>query len=142
MKNKIYLYCSIIMCMCSCYRIKDNNLVKIEKLNDCIYKEVYQLDIGSVFTGNTYSYYITDTISFRKHVAITYYDDERIRMEISDSNTVKVYKITKTSMFQGNSSYAIYDTTILGTYNINELIKEGKFDKIGYPPIWQRLHSK
>ena len=121
MNNKIYLYCFIIMCVCVNCRTKNKNLVNTEKLNDCIYKEVYQLATGGVLAGDTYSYYITDTISFRKYVAITYYDDERIRMEMPDSNTVKVYKIV--------SLVNIYDTTILGTYNIEELKREGKLIK-------------
>jgi hypothetical protein len=87
------------------------------KLINNLFRETYQTSSGGVFASDTYSDYLTDSISFRKYVGYQH-DDEQIRFSMLDDNLILVYKI----------EIHTKDTLEMDVYSISQLKKEGKFE--------------
>jgi hypothetical protein len=82
-----------------------------------IFWESYHTSSGGVFASDTYSQYLTDSLTFRKMVGYQE-DDEIIRFSLLDSNLILVYKI----------DWHTEDTLNMKVYSISKLKKEGKFE--------------
>jgi hypothetical protein len=131
---------------------KENHTVTFI-LNDFLFVEKYEVFSGGGATvSESSSYYITDSVHFRKYVG-TKYDEssEKMRWTINDSNEVIFYLVSekfpvgldeildsiektekdpqKLREKRTAAMQYVYDTTKIGQYNIQELIKEGKFTK-------------
>jgi hypothetical protein len=132
MKNKIYsFYCIVVFIALICFACsskysKENHRVTFI-LNDSLYVEKYKVFSGGATTSDSYSYYITDSIQFRKYVVTKHYDDERIIWTKTDS-TITVYKERSHYHFYENENSITYDTIQIGNYMIEYLVKEGKFE--------------
>jgi hypothetical protein len=129
MKNKMYFFCIVAfsLCLaCSSKYSKENHIVTFI-LNDSLYVEKYKTYSGGVTTSDSYSFYITDSIHFRKYVVTEYYDDERIIWTKTDS-TITVYKERSHYHFYDNGNSVMYDTIQIGNYVIKYLVKEGIFE--------------
>ena len=139
---------------------KDNHLDKYSKdnhtvifvLNDSLFVEKYTVYKSKhATTTDSYAYYITDSIYFRKFVGILLdVCSERMLWEINDSNDAVFYLVSEkfpVGAIEAMDSIEktekdpekiiekrrailkyVYDTTEIGRYNIQELIKEGKFE--------------
>ena len=84
-----------------------------------VFDELYELDKGSAYANSTYSYYLTDSINFRKFVGVIKYDDEWYKSE-SKGNDIFCYHLR-----QGANEP---DTVNIQKYDISSLIEQGKFD--------------
>ena len=82
-------------------------------ISDGVYLEVYKTYSGGVFSGDSYSFYITDSLNFRKLVAITNHDDERIKRSFVNGEIL----IVKVKVYGRNE-----DTLEVKTINIKEQI--------------------
>ena len=87
--------------------------------------EKYQTYPGSATTSDSYSYYITDSIHFRKFIGERNYDDEEIVWKIAD-NAITVYKKLRNLDFK--TGIVTFDSAQIGNYKIDKLIKDGKFE--------------
>jgi hypothetical protein len=130
---------------------KKNHIVTFI-LNDSLFVEKYEVFSGGGPTVcDSSSYFITDSIHFRKYVG-TKFDEgsEKMRWIINDSNEVVFYLVSenfpagldeildsiektekdpqKLREKRTAAMQYVYDTTRIGQYNIQELIKEGKFE--------------
>ena len=102
---------------------KDNHL-KTTKIREGLYSEVFFIRSILSETMVRYSEYITDSMNFRKYV-YTYNKGEWIYGEMSKNDVLTIYKVSGTLV---SDIYVVYDTTKIGTYNIVELKREGKFE--------------
>jgi hypothetical protein len=100
---------------------KDNHIATFE-IDEGVYNEKFQVFSGGVFAGDSYSQYITDSISFRKYIGTIYHDDEKMYCEMLSTDIVKVYSVRLP--FLDNPG----DTFDIKYYSLFELQKEGRFD--------------
>ena len=166
MENKIYFYCAVVFILIVCWTCffkrsrhsggwseasKENHIITFI-LNDSIFLEKHKIyESKHATTTDSYSYYITDSIHFRKYVG-TKFDEgsEKMRWIINDSNEVMFYLVSEnfpvgamdTMIFiektekdpekiiekRRSIMKFVYDTTKIGHYNIQDLIKEGKLE--------------
>jgi hypothetical protein len=122
-----FYYCiiafTVLTCLaCSSKYSKKNHIITFI-LNDSLYVEKYKVFSGSATTSDSYSYYVTDSIHFRKYIGTEYHSSERLLNKI-DSSEIKIYMEVADLI---DYSY-VYDTVKMASYNINGLIKEGKFE--------------
>ena len=128
MKRKIFfIYCTVIFIVliwpaCSSNYSKENHRVTFI-MNDSLYMEKYKVFSGGTTTSDSYSYYITDSIHFRKYLGTEHYSSERLLSKI-DNNEITIY-IEVANLI--NYIY-VYDTIKVASYNIDELIKKGMFE--------------
>ena len=90
------------------------------KIASSLYKEVFCIYTGGVMVSGTYSYYLTDSVNFRKYLGTSYNNDERIHCDMLDSNRVMVFRVS----FHGDRKDTIEKTV----YLLSELKSEGKYD--------------
>ena len=105
---------------------KDNHIVTFI-LNDSLYVEKYTVFSGGGATVcDSYSYYITDSINFRKYIGSKHNSGDRIFWNIKNHNEIEFY-LEYTVLDEINDKL-FDDTTKIGSYYIPDLIKEGKFE--------------
>lgn len=100
-------------------------------LNDSLYVETYETYAGNATTTGLFSVYFTDSIHFRKYIGTGDDADDYIFGTIKNSNEVVFYLISSRLdpiAFKKNIYTKITDTTIIGSYYIPDLIKDGKFE--------------
>ncbi len=90
------------------------------KISSGLYKEVFCINTGGVMASGSYSYYLTDSVSFRKYLGTSYSDEEIIHCEMFDSGRIMVFRVS----FRGNEK----DTISKEFYQLSELKSEGKYD--------------
>jgi hypothetical protein len=105
------------MISCINHYSKENH-TGTKKITDGLFLEVYQTSEGGVFASDTFSKYLTDSVSFRKYIGYQL-DDERIQVSMLDSNFVLVCLI---------DWHNAEDTIKMDIYSINQLKKKGKWE--------------
>lgn len=129
MKNKIFLsnrivVFTILMCLCCSSKYsKDNHRVTF-KLNDSLYVEKYKVFSGGATTSDSYSYYLTDSIHFRKYIGVERHSNDKIFWNDRNPNNI-IFYLAYSKLIEEK---IINNTTKIGNYYIQELIKEGKFE--------------
>jgi len=139
------------MCVaCSSKHPKKNHRVTFI-LNDSLFVEKFKVFSGSTTTSDSYSYYFTDSLHFRKYIGtednnneqhifwdymnhsneIKFYiatrDLEQGAMEMLD-NIDKTEKKPDRALKKMSAIKIVSDTTKIGDYYIQDLVKEGKFE--------------
>lgn len=89
-----------------------------EILSD-LYEESYLVYSGGTLANDSYSYYLTDSINFRKYIGTIYFDDEHLFCKMLDSNSVLVYSVNR---------YHDKDTLEMKKFSLKELKEEGRFE--------------
>jgi hypothetical protein len=97
---------------------KKNHLNTLQVDNHLFY-EIYKITSGGALASDTYSYYLTDSVNFRKYVGTIYYDDEHLNCKSIDSNRILVYRAKRNNE---------HDTLEKKIYILSDLKKEGKFE--------------
>jgi hypothetical protein len=105
-----------MMVSCLNHHSKDNHSSS-RRITDNLFLEVYQTSQGGVFASDTFSKYLTDSVSFRKYIGYQC-DNERIQVSILDSNLVLVCKI----------DFYTTDTLEMNIYSISQLKKGKKWE--------------
>ena len=145
-KNVLYLIIILVVLSCQSKKYSKENLIYTKEITTGLFIEKYKTYAGSATTSDSYSYYITDSAHFRKLIGEKYYDDESIIWYISD-DIITVYKKKRIYHFETNvnktnsviesdmkideilpNSTITYDSTLIGRYKIEELVKEAKFE--------------
>lgn len=104
----------------SCYsKYSKKKHIGTIKIGEHLYNEVFKVYSGGALASDSYSNYLTDSVSFRKYIGTVYYDDEELYCKTLDSNRILVYRLNIR-----NKS----DTLEKEVYIISELKKKGKFD--------------
>lgn len=88
----------------------------VGKIDTNLFKESFEIYSGGALANSSYSYYLTDSATFRKYIGTVYFDDELLHCKKLNSNEVLVYKISRTK--EG-------DTLERKIYIISDLQKEG-----------------
>ena len=101
---------------------KDNHSLTIV-VGDELYMEIYTVYSGGVFASDVITFYLTDSISFRKYVGTKGYDDQGVTPKLIDNNNVIITR-------SGPRLFGFGKDVVLEekTYNIPTLKKEGKFE--------------
>ena len=139
----MYIACS------SKYSRKNHRVTFI--LNDSLFVEKFKVFSGSATTSDSYSYYLTDSLHFRKYIGTEDNNNEQqiFWNHIKLSNEIIIYLATR-DLEQGAMEKLNYidktekdpdralkkmsaikivnDTTKIGDYYIQDLVKEGKFE--------------
>lgn len=84
-----------------------------------LYRERFLVYSGGALANNSYSFYLTDSIKFRKYIGTVYFDDEQLFCSVLDSNRILVFRAKR------NNENDTLDKKI---YLLSELRKEGNFD--------------
>lgn len=116
--SAIILVLTLIVQSCDSKYSKKNHLNTLQ-LDNHLFYEIYKITSGGTLASDTYSYYLTDSVNFRKYVGTIYYDDEHLYCQSVDSNHVLVYRAKKKN---------VNDTLDKKVYVLSELKKEGKFE--------------
>ena len=116
--RKFLFFFIVILSSCFSDFTKNEHLRTIESPQG-IYFEVYKVMTGGALASDSYGYYITDSINFRKHIGVTDYDDRDIVIEIV-GDSVFVYK-------RADSWSTDPDTLEVKSYSIDLLVNEGKW---------------
>jgi len=124
MKTFLLLFVLLFVSCSNQINYSKENHAKTWVIGCGLYTESFKTYTGGATTSNSYSYYITDSIHFRKFIGQRRYDDERILWNKIDDRIV-VHKITRDLTFRKGFTY---DTIQIGNYKIDELVKEGKFE--------------
>ena len=105
---------------------KDNYIATF-KMDKGIYEETFQIYSGGVYAGDSYTSYITDSVNFRKLMGV--YNDGEMMLYKIDNQCIDVYKCIRDIEKLPDGRLRGYNDTIkMITYNIEELIQEGKFE--------------
>ena len=128
MKKYSFLIFLIVICSC-CGKVNysKDKPIGVRKIGDNLYREMYQTYAGNAFTSDSYTVYLTDSLTFRVYVGTVnqMYEQFIGIMQIDDDN-VLVYKTDKSKLFQKITSKK--DTVEKKIYSISALQKEGKFE--------------
>ncbi len=116
--SSLILFCIIFAYSCDSKFSKSNHLNTL-KIDNHLFFEIYKITSGGVLASDTYSYYLTDSVTFRKYVGTIYYDDEHLYFKPLDSNHVLIYKAKRKNMNE------VIEEKV---YVLSELQKEKKFD--------------
>lgn len=122
--RRVFLFSAFIMVFsflvqsCDSKYSKKNHLNTLQVENHLFY-EIYKITSGGALASDTYSYYLTDSVNFRKYVGTIYFDDEHLYCKALDLNHVLVYRAKR-----NNEN----DTLEKCIYLLSDLKKEGKFD--------------
>jgi len=92
------------------------------------YIEKYKIYSGGATTCDSYSYYITDSINFRKFIGTGDYCEERLFWDTINSKIIEVYMEYDNIEERKDTVLFFKDTTKIGEYNILELVEENKFE--------------
>lgn len=109
---------------------KDNHR-RTFALNDSLYVEMYQTYAGNDTTTGSYTYYITDSVHFRKYIGRDDHHHERIFWTAKNPNEVLIYLIRSKAdpeALKKDILVMVKDTTMIRNYYIPDLIKGGKFE--------------
>lgn len=109
---------SFLLLSCDSKYSKKNHLNTL-KIDDHLFYEIFQITSGGTLASDTYSYYITDSLKFRKYVGTIYYDDEHLHYKLLDSNHVLIFRSKKNKMNKNIDKK---------TYDLTYLKEAGKFD--------------
>ncbi len=102
------------------YKLNKNNHLHTEHIGNGIFKEKFETFQGGVLMTNDYSYYVTDSISFRKFVGEA--DEKELFKCQVFGDTIKAVKYSR-RIHYGK------ETPIDSIYlSIKDLKKEGKFE--------------
>jgi hypothetical protein len=112
------------MCLSCSSKYSKENHIKTFVLNDSLYVEKYKVFTGGTTTSDSYSYYMTDSVHFRKYIGTEYHSDEQIFWSTEGSNEVIFYL----AFSKLEEEKIVNDTTKIGAYNIQDLVREGKFE--------------
>lgn len=110
-KILIFFFISTLM-TCSSKYSKEKHVGTME-LAKGLFWEVYETYSGGVFAGTSYSYYLTDSASFRSYLISTNHDDELVQ-RVFKNDTVLVLKV-------GNAYSPSPDTIEIKWFVISEL---------------------
>ena len=117
MKRIVTVFITCLTCFsCVNHYSKDKPETSVE-VSKNLYLEMYCTSQGGVFASDTFSKYLTDSVSFRKYVGYEL-DDEVIKASILNSNLVFIYKI----------DFHTTDTLEMSVYSISQLKKGGKWE--------------
>ena len=116
MKIKVILHLAILA-LISCVNYKDKSSIDdVSAIGNNLYLERYEVYGGGVFSGDVLSYYVTDSINFRKYIGSTKSDDERIIIK---------YTRTQLRIVKYKNAYNERpDTTQVSFESISNLIEE------------------
>jgi len=97
-------------------------------LDKSLYIEKYKVlsGGGGATTCDVYSCYLTDSVNFRKYIGEEDFCAKRICWYYKDSSVVDFYAVY--SDFDEINNKPFNDTIKIRSFNISNLIKEGKFD--------------
>lgn len=88
-------------------------------VSENLYRECFQIYSGGVFANDSYSFYLTDSVHFRKYIGTVYFDDESLISKNLDSNRIVVFKTNRhDSNIEINKSI----------YYLDKLREEGIFE--------------
>jgi hypothetical protein len=128
MQNMKKITSNIIVLLILLYGIKSchhyvffgkKNPLKTHEIGDKLFEERFESFSGGVLMDNTYTYYLTDSINFRKYIG-SCDDKEFFRCNVKGDSLV----VLKTSWRNSN-----YEKPIETTYfSINKLKKDGDFE--------------
>jgi hypothetical protein len=123
----VALTLGIILIFCFQYfknqKFDKQNLIYSKYLSKGIFEEKYEPHSGGVLEGNIYSYYITDSTSFRKYIGKC--DDKEVfRFVVISNDSVKAVKWSWRNRM-GDLPEIPIDSIL---YSIESLKKEGIFD--------------
>jgi len=119
--KKMFFVFLIVFCACSeNINYSKDELFTIGTIREGLYRESYRVYAGGVYGGDVYTYYLTDSVSFRKYVGKKLYDDQRIYCEEVDEDTYIVYKV-EARIFSDKEKIVEKKR-----YRISALQKEGK----------------
>ena len=105
----------------SCYaKYSKKEHVGTLQLSEQIFLETYLITAGGVLASDTYSSYLTDSISFRKYIGTIYSDHEHLYTELLNSNHVLVYRGSRRDRGDTIGNKKIYE--------LSRLRKAGKFE--------------
>lgn len=90
----------ILLMSCSSKFSKENH-DSTSMINDSLYIEVYLVYKGGVFSSNSYSYYVTDSLNFRTYLYTITQDSDGLDVELRN-NILFVYKITSKDTIEVN----------------------------------------
>ena len=128
---KDFVFFIILLCLFNCCTSKyskDNHRATFEIGND-LYNERFKIHH---WLGDNYSEYITDSINFRKHIG-TYDDNLEWFVYKINGQFLDVYQeiayVMESESGKPFRAWTAYDTTKIASHNIDELKREGKFEK-------------
>ncbi|MBP7101930.1 MAG: hypothetical protein KBA86_01645 [Bacteroidales bacterium] len=128
-KIGLVVICLIILLFlynCTNKYSKDNYIATFQ-VKEGIYEETFQIYSGGVYAGDSYTSYITDSVNFRKLIGV--YDDGEMMLYKINDQFIDVYKSIRGVEKLPNGGLRGYDDTIkITSYNIDELIRQGKFE--------------
>jgi hypothetical protein len=117
------LFFAVLFIACSSNKYSKEKFHSSKAIGDNLYREEYVIYSGNATTTDVNSVYITDSIHFRKFIGT---EDYPYRI-ITAKKIGDVLHVQKKEEKFFSSLEISYDT-IIQEYNINELIKEGKFE--------------
>jgi len=145
-KKVIYSIIILVVLSCQSNKYSKENHIYTNEIATDLYIELYRTYVGSATTSDSYSYYITDSIHFRKFIGERNYDDEIIKWYMSN-NIITIYKKKRIYNFETDISRTdstienninideilpsvtfTYDSILIGRYKIEQLVKEAKFE--------------
>ena len=109
---------SLSIVSCNSKYSKKNHIGTI-KIYDHLYNEIFKVYSGGALANDSYSNYLTDSVSFRKYIGTVYYDDEELYCKTLDTNRILVYILNIRNK---------NDTLEKKVYLLSDLKKEGKFE--------------
>jgi len=119
MKTIILFFFTTILIGCSSKHSKEQHFGTYEVFKG-LFWEVYETYSGGVYAGSSYSYYLTDSITFRTFVISKNHDDELIKREFKN-DTVFVFKV--------RNGYALKEDTLeIKEFSLRQLINNGHWD--------------
>lgn len=115
MKKLLFILCfGMISCINQYSKRNHRNTIN---LTEGLFLEIYKVSGGGVFASDTYSHYLTDSLTFRKFIGCEF-DDERILLPTMNKDTIIICKV----------DFYTSDTLEIQVYNLPLLKKEGKFE--------------
>ena len=110
----------IVLLLVSCVsKYSKEHHVSTIRMGQSLYIEKFKTYSGGVFAGDSYSYYLTDSMTFRKYVGTVFHDDEQISCKLIGSNIVLVCKT-----YRNNTKDTLEETL----YLLNNLKEKRGFD--------------
>lgn len=118
LKVLLSLVVLFIMACCNSKHSKAK-LIGSSLVSSNLWTEAYLISAGGVWASNTYSYYLTDSVYFRKYIGTVHFDDEQLFCGHVDADHVMVY-ISK--------RYDNSDTSYSSLHSLSYLKAKGDFD--------------
>lgn len=118
--RKGIVFCYFIIATACGSKYSKENHVATDQIKTGIFLEVFETYSGGTYAGSSYSYYLTDSLNFRKFLISKEHDDELIKTNIKD-DTVSVIKI-------GNAYNLNQETIKTKRFVIRELVASRQWD--------------